>query len=68
VVEEYVAALHVDEAEQALQHEVNINLFPNWTAQQQVRLVEIDGDVLHLSIGTPTKLGAANKTVSLPLA
>ena len=61
----YSAPFHVDEAEQALQHEVNISLFPNWTAQQQVRLVEIDGDVLHLSTSTPMKLGGANKTVSL---
>jgi hypothetical protein len=61
----YSAPFHVDEAEQALQHEVNISLFPNWTAQQQVRLVEIDGDVPHLSTSTPMKLGGANKTVSL---
>ena len=74
-VDEYVAAgssyiaysgpFYVDEAKQALRHEVNISLFPNWTGQQQVRLVEIDGDVLHLSTSTPMMLGGANKTASL---
>jgi hypothetical protein len=74
-VDEYVAAgssyiaysgpFYVDEAKQALRHEVNISLFPNWTGQQQVRLIEVNGDVLHLSTNTPMQLRGANRTVSL---
>ena len=35
----YTGPFYVDEKKQALKHEMQISLFPNWTGQQQVRLV-----------------------------
>jgi hypothetical protein len=61
----YTGPFYVDEQKQALKHEMQISLFPNWTGQQQVRLVEVDDKVLHLSTDVPMKFSGGNKTASL---
>src|SRR6516225_5052497 len=42
-----------DEEKQTLTHSMFVSLFPNWLGQTQPRVVEIEGDMLHLSSATP---------------
>jgi Lipocalin-like domain len=57
----YSGPFHVDEEKKTLTHSMFVSLFPNWTGQTQPRVVEIDGDILHLSTASPIK--SSGKTV-----
>jgi len=61
----YCGPFHVDELDQSLAHEMQVSLFPNWLGQRQVRLVQIDGDLLRLATNTPMHFGGARKTAAL---
>ena len=60
----YSGPFHVDEHNWSLTHEMQVSLFPNWLGQQQVRLAQIDGDLLRLTT-TPMNFRGARKTASL---
>jgi hypothetical protein len=45
-------------AGESLSHEMAVSLFPNWVGQQQVRLVELDGEHLQLSTDGPLRLNS----------
>lgn len=49
----YSGPYYVDEARAAVEHGMTISLFPNWTGDRQLRLVDLDGDVLRLNAGNP---------------
>src|SRR5664279_2423179 len=51
----YSGPFHVDEERRTLTHSMLVSLFPNWTGQTQARVVEIDGNILHLSTGSPIR-------------
>jgi Lipocalin-like domain len=57
----YSGPFHVDEETKTLTHSMFVSLFPNWTGQTQPRVVEIEGDMLHL--GTASPIESAGKTV-----
>ena len=61
----YSGPFYVNEAKQSLEHEMNVSFFPNWKGQRQVRVVSIDGDVLHLSTDTPQVFDGGRMTASL---
>ena len=58
----YSGPFHVDEEKKTLTHSMFVSLFPNWTGQTQLRVVKIDGDILHLSTASPIK--SSGKTVT----
>jgi hypothetical protein len=60
----YCGSFHVGEFNQSLTHEMQVCLFPNWLGQRQVRLAQIDGDLLRLST-TPMNFRGSRKTASL---
>jgi DNA-binding transcriptional LysR family regulator len=60
----YAGPFYVDELKASLIHEMQLSLFPNWLAQRQVRLVQIDGDLLRLAT-TPMSFGGTRKIVTL---
>ena len=49
----YSGPYHVDEARAAVEHGMTISLFPNWTGDRQLRMVDLDGDVLRLTADNP---------------
>jgi hypothetical protein len=57
----YSGPFHVDEETKTLTHSMFVSLFPNWTGQTQPRVVEIDGDTLHLASASPIR--SSGKTV-----
>ena len=61
----YSGRFFVDEAKKSLSHEMAVSFFPNWVRQRQVRLVELNGDHLHLSPDGPQRLNGVLKTVTL---
>ena len=61
----YSGPFYVDESRRLLQHEMSVSLFPNWKGQRQIRLVEIDEDVLHLATETPMRFAGGCKIASL---
>jgi hypothetical protein len=42
-----------------------VSFFPNWVGQRQVRLVELNGEILQLSPDRPQRLNGALKTATL---
>jgi hypothetical protein len=61
----YSGRFFVDEVKQSLSHEMAVSFFPNWFRQRQVRLVEVNGERLQLSTGTPQRFNGALKTATL---
>ena len=57
----YTGEFHVDEEKKTLTHSMFISLFPNWIGQTQPRIVNLEGDELHLSSASPIHSGG--KTV-----
>jgi hypothetical protein len=57
----YSGPFHVEEDTKTLTHSMFVPLFPNWAGQTQPRLVEIDGDMLHLGSASPIR--SSGKTV-----
>jgi hypothetical protein len=53
----YSGPFHVDEEAGTLTHTMVVSLFPGWVGQTQPRVVEIVGDVLHLSAAAPAQSG-----------
>lgn len=61
--EEYIAAAksylaysgpyRIDEKRHAVEHGMAISLFPNWTGDRQLRIVDLDGNVLRLNADNP---------------
>lgn len=49
----YSGRFFVNEEKQELKHEMMVSLFPNWTGQQQQRIVSLDGDTLRLGTASP---------------
>jgi hypothetical protein len=49
----YSGPYHVDEARRTVEHGMAISLFPNWTGDRQLRIVELDGDELRLNADGP---------------
>jgi len=60
----YSGPFHVDEVRSSLMHEIQVCLFPNWLGRRQVRLAQIDGDLLRLTT-TPMNFRGARKTAAL---
>ncbi|MEV6296753.1 lipocalin-like domain-containing protein [Streptomyces sp. NPDC051896] len=48
-----------------VKHHVTTSLFPNWVGQPQVRTVSFEGDLLKLSLPTPTRLWGTDRTAEL---
>jgi hypothetical protein len=44
----YSGPYHVDEARRTVEHGMAVSLFPNWTGDRQLRIVDLDGDILRL--------------------
>ena len=61
----YSGRYFVDEAKQALSHEMAVSLFPNWFGQRQVRLVQVTGEYLQLSTDGPQRFNGALKIATL---
>jgi hypothetical protein len=59
----YCGPFHTDEEKQTLTHSMFVSLFPKWLGQTQPRVVNIEGDMLHLSTATPIMSGG-KKTIS----
>jgi hypothetical protein len=57
----YSGPFHVDDEAKTLTHSMFVSLFPNWTGQTQPRVVEIEGDMLHLGSASPIQ--SSGKTV-----
>jgi len=53
----YSGPFHVNEEKKTLSHSMFVSLFPNWTGQTRPRVVNIEGDVLHLSTESPMTSG-----------
>jgi len=51
----YSGPFSAEEEKRILTHSMFVSLFPNWTGQVQTRVVEVDGDILHLSTASPIK-------------
>jgi lipocalin-like protein len=49
----YSGPYHVDEERRTVKHGMAISLFPNWTGDRQLRIVELDGDELRLKADAP---------------
>lgn len=58
----YSGPFRVDEQTGELFHSMDVSLFPNWTGQEQQRIVELDGDTLTLS--SPAPITSAGKVVT----
>jgi hypothetical protein len=73
--EEYIAAgksylaysgpYRVDEARHAVEHGMAISLFPNWTGDRQLRIVELDGDELRLKADGPIMYDGSLKNTTV---
>lgn len=50
----YSGPYEVDEANATVHHTMEVSLFPGWVGQTQPRLVELEGDRLHLSAAAPS--------------
>ncbi len=61
----YSGPFHVDEETGTLTHSMFVSLFPGWVGQTQQRVVEIDGDSLHLSTAGPMESGGTLVTAHL---
>lgn len=61
----YSGPFYLDEAKHLLQHEMEVSLFPNWKGQRQVRVFQLDGQVLHLGTDQPMKFAGSSKTAAL---
>jgi hypothetical protein len=61
----YSGRFFVDERNKSLSHEMAISLFPNWSRQRQVRLVEVNDERLQLSTDRPQRFNGALKTATL---
>jgi hypothetical protein len=61
----YSGAYHVDEARRTVEHGMAVSLFPNWTGDRQLRMVDLDGDVLRLSIESQTMFDGNVKTTTV---
>jgi len=46
-------------------HEMQVSLFPNWLGQRQVRLAQIDGDLLRLATAAPMTFAGTRKIAIL---
>jgi hypothetical protein len=61
----YSGRFFVDEKKRSLSHEMAVSFFPNWFGQRQVRLVELKGERLQLSIPEPQRIHGTLKTATL---
>ena len=61
----YCGPFHVNPLNSSLVHEMQVSLFPNWLGQRQVRLAQIEGDLLRLATATPMNFGGGRKTATL---
>ena len=61
----YSGPFHVNPLNSSLVHEMQVSLFPNWLGQRQVRLAQIEGDLLRLATATPMNFGGGRKTATL---
>jgi Lipocalin-like domain len=53
----YAGSYEVDEERGIVIHSVEVSLFPGWVGGAQVRVVQLDGDRLVLSAGSPVESG-----------
>jgi hypothetical protein len=44
---------------------MSVSFFPNWLGQRQVRLVEVNGEHLQLSVDEPQRFNGVLKTATL---
>ena len=61
----YCGPFQVDERSQSLIHEMQVSLFPNWLGQRQMRLAQIDGDLLRLATAAPMTFAGTRKIAIL---
>jgi hypothetical protein len=61
----YSGPFHVDEEKRSLTHSMNVSLFPDWLGQTQPRVVNIDGNLLHLSTASPINSGGTSVMANL---
>lgn len=60
----YSGPFHVDE-QGRLFHTMQVSLFPNWLGQTQQRIVDLQGDTLHLSAAAPIRSGGVQVSAYL---
>lgn len=73
--EEYIAAgksymaysgpYRIDEERHGVEHGMAISLFPNWTGDRQLRIVELDGDELRLHADGPIMYDGSLKNTTV---
>jgi hypothetical protein len=61
----YSGPYRVDEAARTVEHEMGVSLFPNWRGQRQLRIPELDGDLLVLATEQPTMFAGSLKTARI---
>ncbi|MFH5821365.1 lipocalin-like domain-containing protein [Georgenia sp. AZ-5] len=61
----YSGQFHVDEDEQSVAHSVLVSLFPNWVGRTQLRRLQLEGDMLHLSTASPIRSGGRTVHVAV---
>lgn len=61
----YSGPYHVDEAQRTVEHGMAISLFPNWTGDRQLRIVELDGDILRLHTDGPSMFNGSLKNATV---
>jgi len=58
----YSGPYYVDEARRTVEHEMAVSFFPNWKGQRQLRIPQLDGDILVLATDRPSLFDGSLKT------
>jgi hypothetical protein len=61
----YSGPYRVDDARRTVEHGMAISLFPNWTGDRQLRIVELDGDILRLNTDGPSMFNGSLKNATV---
>jgi hypothetical protein len=61
----YSGPYRVDEARGAVEHGMAISLFPNWTGDRQLRIIDLDGDELRLNADGPIMYNGSWKNTTV---
>jgi hypothetical protein len=61
----YSGPYRIDEAHRTVEHGMAVSLFPNWQAQRQLRIPELDSDTLVLATDRPTLFAGSLKTARI---
>jgi Lipocalin-like domain len=61
----YSGPYRVDETRRTVEHGMAISLFPNWQGQRQLRIPELNGDILVLATEQPMLFAGSLKTARI---